>query len=161
MEANSQGIGGLDGFVTTPIDDKGRVIFPKTMRELLGADFVIRKAKGNFLEAIKGEQYARDVASIQAEPDSVWKERYIRLLRGTAFGQINADPQGRVVVPQRLREQLKLKEKVILVGSGEKVEIWNVDDWDQWLADPAFGGEKEELWDEIEMKMRQAGRKVG
>jgi MraZ protein len=160
LETKSQGIGGLDGFVTTPIDEKGRIIFPKEMREVLGADFVIRKAKGVNLEAVKKETHERDVAAVESLADSVWKERYLRILRGTAFKTINADPQGRVVVPQRLREQLKLAGKVILVGSGEKVEIWNVGDWDEWLDNPAYGAEKEELWDEISQKMKQAGRQV-
>lgn len=159
-ETDSQGLGGLDGHVSTPIDDKGRVIFPKAMREALGEDFVIRKGTGICLEAIRKEDYAAEVARVNAMPESVWKNQWLRMLRGTAFSRMNADPQGRVVVPQILRVMQKFVDRVILVGIGEKVELWNPEDWHKWLQDARHGEDSAIYWDDVSRKMRLAGDPV-
>jgi MraZ protein len=157
---DSQGTGGLDGHVSTPIDDKGRVIFPKAMREALKADFVIRKGTGPCLEAIRKEVYAAEVQRVNEMPESVWKNQWLRMLRGTAFSGMNADPQGRVVIPQILRVMQRLTDRAILVGVGEKVELWNPEDWHKWLQDARHGEESAIYWDEVWRKMRLAGDPV-
>ena len=45
------------------------------------------------------------------------------------------DKQGRVVIPQNLREYASLgsdKTDVVVVGALTKIEIWNVDNWKEY-----------------------------
>ena len=62
--------------------------------------------------------------------------RIQRLLIGHAT-EIDMDSQGRLLLPQLLKEHAELDKKMILVGQGKKFEIWSEDCWQrqrsQWL----------------------------
>ena len=61
-----------------------------------------------------------------------------RLLIGHAT-DLDLDAQGRILLPAMLREFGNFEKKLVLVGQGNKVEIWSADHWHQrmqsWLAD--------------------------
>lgn len=63
-----------------------------------------------------------------------------RLLIGHAT-DLELDSQGRVLIPQLLREYAQLDKKLILLGQGNKIEIWNESQWnerlDVWLDSDA------------------------
>ena len=47
-----------------------------------------------------------------------------------AGGQpVEAGSQGRVLIPKSLREYANLKDQIVIVGMGSKMEIWNMEDW--------------------------------
>lgn len=62
--------------------------------------------------------------------------RIQRLLIGHAT-DLNIDSNGRILLPQALREYANITRKVVLVGQGKKFEIWDEDHWlkqrDSWL----------------------------
>lgn len=64
--------------------------------------------------------------------------RLQRLLIGHAT-DIDLDAQGRILVPPMLREFAQLEKKVVVVGQGNKLEIWSADQWQQrmsvWLSE--------------------------
>jgi MraZ protein len=61
-----------------------------------------------------------------------------RLLIGHAT-DLTLDGQGRVLLPAMLRDYAELEKKLVLVGQGNKVEIWSERLWhgqmNAWLAD--------------------------
>ena len=63
--------------------------------------------------------------------------RLQRLMVGHA-SEIEIDSNGRILIPKELREFAKLTKQVMLVGQGNKFEIWNYDDWntgrEKWLS---------------------------
>lgn len=69
--------------------------------------------------------------------------RFQRLLIGYA-SDIECDGSGRVLMPPSLREYARLERKVVLVGQGNKMELWDEDTWlaerDGWLQDSASDG---------------------
>ncbi|MDX1795361.1 MAG: division/cell wall cluster transcriptional repressor MraZ [Hydrogenovibrio sp.] len=52
-----------------------------------------------------------------------------RLLLGHA-SEMEMDAQGRILLPSLLREHAKLDKNVILLGQGNKFELWSQDAWD-------------------------------
>ena len=62
--------------------------------------------------------------------------RLQRLMVGHA-AELEMDSSGRILIPKELREFAKLTKKAMLVGQGNKFEIWNYDDWnvcrEKWL----------------------------
>lgn len=54
--------------------------------------------------------------------------RIQRLLMGHAT-EIELDSSGRVLVPSLLREYAGIQKRVMLVGQGQKIEIWSEDNW--------------------------------
>jgi MraZ protein len=64
--------------------------------------------------------------------------RLQRLLMGHAT-DVDIDSHGRVLLPVPLREFARLDRRVVLIGQGNKFELWDEDSWNErresWLAD--------------------------
>jgi MraZ protein len=76
--------------------------------------------------------------------------RLKRLLLGHA-AEVEMDAHGRILLPPALRELVKLDKKVILLGQGNKFEVWDEETWNdhrnKWLDE---SGNDEGLSDELE-----------
>jgi len=78
---------------------------------------------------------------IQALPSFNKATRRIqRLLIGHA-SEIEVDASGRVLLPTLLREYASLEKEIVLIGQGNKYEVWDKKLWqkhrDAWLAEEA------------------------
>ncbi|MQM37289.1 Transcriptional regulator MraZ [wastewater metagenome] len=76
--------------------------------------------------------------------------RLQRLLIGHAT-DCQLDGNGRILVPPPLREFAGLDKRTVLIGQGNKFELWDEDEWlrrrDEWLAEAS---EEEDLPEELE-----------
>lgn len=112
------------------IDAKGRLIIPSKFRELLGEEFVVSRGMDGCLfvytneDWIAFEQKVRELPMINKE--ARWFSRFF--LAGAA--QVELDKQGRILLPVKLREFAELDKDVVLVGVGNRIEIWSKDKWD-------------------------------
>jgi len=76
--------------------------------------------------------------------------RLQRLLIGHAT-EVELDGHGRILLPPPLREFAELEKRIVLIGQGNKFELWNEDRWsdrrNQWLteSDDEDGDLPEEL----------------
>lgn len=72
--------------------------------------------------------------------------RIQRLLIGHAT-DIECDSNGRFLVPLPLREYATLNKKVVLLGQGNKLELWGEEHWherrDTWLDDESVNSEEQ------------------
>jgi len=148
------------GINTVNLDEKGRIAIPVRCRELLDACC----NDGQLIITIDTEEhcllmypltYWEDIESkIERLPSFNYASRRIqRLLIGHAT-EVLLDSQGRILLPQELREYAGLQKKAVLVGQGKKFEIWDAKVWtekrDNWLensvgSDGNVGGFPEEL----------------
>lgn len=66
--------------------------------------------------------------------------RLQRLLIGHAR-DLELDGNGRILIPPELRDYAELEKKVILVGQGHRLELWNLESWNDqrgvWLNQAA------------------------
>ncbi len=71
--------------------------------------------------------------------------RIQRLLIGHAT-EVEIDKQGRILLPQSLRDYADLEKNLVLVGQGKKFELWNEDSWrqlrDTWLSEEKAKGDE-------------------
>jgi division/cell wall cluster transcriptional repressor MraZ len=49
--------------------------------------------------------------------------------------KVELDGQGRLLVNEKLRKRAALKEQITLVGVRDHIELWNNENWEQYLAD--------------------------
>jgi len=58
------------------------------------------------------------------------------MMRGYA-NDCQLDAQGRILIPKELREYAELTRQAVILGQGNKFEIWNEKSWktqrDNWL----------------------------
>ena len=72
--------------------------------------------------------------------------RLQRLLIGHA-SEVEMDNQGRILIPQLLRDYAKLDKRVMVVGQGQKFELWSDTLWDA----------QREIWLEEDKQMNAEG----
>ena len=59
---------------------------------------------------------------------------YSRVFFASAFDQV-PDKQGRVTIPQGLREYAGLQRECVVIGANTRLEIWDEAAWTAYLAD--------------------------
>ncbi|MGI5855195.1 MAG: division/cell wall cluster transcriptional repressor MraZ [Candidatus Merdivicinus sp.] len=112
------------------IDIKGRLNFPAKLREDLGDRFMIAKGLGDHCLAVYSmAEWEEKTAKIKTYPTAKAKELQ-RFLFPSAF-EAEPDKQGRIVIPQNLREYAGLEKDVMVVGTGDRCEIWSKDEWER------------------------------
>lgn len=128
-----QGLQPLIGTEEATIDEKGRVLFSKKKRERLGESFAVVLGKVGGVTVYPGpvwEQLFDEVFSVSTMNPA--REAYTRLVLGTAEDEISFDGQGRLVIPKRLREAGKLSGELLLIGCGDRIEIWAKAEWEKF-----------------------------
>ena len=107
------------------IDAKGRLIFPIKLREALGEHFVIFKGLDNCINVYSQEKWAAFEQQLAALPSKARKvQRFF-----SANCECEPDAQGRILIPQTLREYAGLRKDVTVIGMIDHVEIWDSAAW--------------------------------
>ena len=115
------------------IDAKGRINFPARLREALGSSFVITKGLDNCLAVYRLEDWKTLEEKTRALPLSRSRQIQRFLFAGAVLAE--PDKQGRVLIPQNLREHAGLTDEVTVVGVSSRVEIWDSARWDALNAE--------------------------
>ncbi len=133
------------GTAPTKIDDKGRLKLPTEFRRLLeeryGLDVFVTSVQGSSALLYPLPVWEELEAKLAAVPSSDRaKQRFLE--RVNYYGQqLRLDVQGRVVIPQILRDQAEIQGEVVVSGRLEYLEIWNRERFDQKLAQEPFTDE--------------------
>ena len=109
------------------IDIKGRVAVPSKFRDDLGSQFYITKGLDNCLFVLPLSEWSRLEEKIRAMPIS--KARGLQRFFFSGAAEVQPDKQGRILIPQQLREHAKLNKEVTLIGTLNRVEIWDSEKW--------------------------------
>lgn len=124
------------------LDPKGRVILPSRFRERLSSGLVLVPGQDRCIDVYPVGVFERRLEELRGLPREEQRTRsYLRVLTAGAH-QDTPDGQGRVTVPQRLRDYAGLDKDLTVVGVDEKVEIWDRSTWQAYLegAEDAFAG---------------------
>lgn len=109
------------------IDAKGRLIMPNKFRSDLGDRYIITRGLDNSVNAYPLDEWKELEAAIRALPRAQSKE--INRFFFTNAEEVIPDSQGRIVIPQHLREYAGLTKDVVVAGAMSKVEIWDAGKW--------------------------------
>ncbi len=131
------------GVSTLNLDAKGRLAIPTKYREGL-----LRESEGRMVVTIdtterclwlyplsEWEAIERKLVALPSLDAAA--QRIKRILIGHA-SDCELDAAGRVLLPAPLREFADLQKRIVMIGQGNKFEIWNEDLWnerrEQWLS---------------------------
>ncbi len=117
------------------LDAKGRVILPARFRERLASGLVFAPSQDRCIDVFPLTAFERRVEELSTLPrEDREARRYLRVLLAGAHEE-RPDAQGRVTIPARLRDYAGLAREVTITGAGAKVEIWDRETWEVYLAD--------------------------
>ena len=134
----------LIGSYAHTLDPKGRVFVPAKFRDDLGEKFMLSQGSGKCLFVFSAEAWEKFVAKLTTLPLADRRaQSFFRLLCASAT-ECDTDKQGRVVIPQRLREYAGLEKDVLVNGVVNRAEIWSKENWDDF-SEAANDGFEETL----------------
>ncbi|HLV76643.1 MAG TPA: division/cell wall cluster transcriptional repressor MraZ [Marinobacter sp.] len=121
------------------MDAKGRLAVPAKLREelmqLCGGRIVLtaNADEERCLLLYPEPEWEQLRPKIEALPNMKKAVRRLqRLLLGNA-APMELDSAGRILVPPTLRSYAHLQKKLVLIGQGNKLELWSEERWSAWL----------------------------
>lgn len=120
------------------IDAKGRMIVPARFREDLGVRFIVTKGLDHCLFAYPQEEWKIFENKLKQLPlTNAGARKFVRFFFSGAI-ECELDNQGRIVLPQNLREYAGLQKEVVSIGVNNRVEIWNKESWKAYNEEENF-----------------------
>jgi len=111
------------------VDAKGRLIVPSKFREQLGDEFVVTKGLDGCLFVYENTEWKILEEKLKKLPLTNANARKINrfFLAGAALCEV--DKQGRILLPAVLREFAGIGKDAVMVGVGNRIEIWSKESW--------------------------------
>ena len=114
------------------IDDKGRLAVPMKFREALARGAVVTRGLDSSLFLLPVEEWGKLATTIADLPLGQSSARaFARLMLAGAM-DVDVDKQGRVVLPEYLREYAGIGKSATVVGVYNRLELWDHAKWDAY-----------------------------
>lgn len=114
------------------LDDKGRVAVPAKFRNDLKKGAVVTRGLDNCLFVFTRAEWGKLAEKLAALPISQANSRaFARLMLAGAMDVV-IDKQGRVILPEYLRQFAGLKKDVVVAGLYSRLEIWDKVAWNSF-----------------------------
>ncbi len=139
------------GEYTHNLDDKGRLAIPVKFRRDLSKGAVVTRGLDNCLFLYTKTEWEKLAEKLATLPISQSNSRAFSRLMLAGAMDVEVDKQGRVVLPEYLREFASLKKNVVLAGLYNRAEIWDEEKW------KAYKNQTEANSNEIAEKMGELG----
>lgn len=114
------------------IDIKGRLFMPVKLRESLGERFVLTKGLDGCLFVYDEEEWSNLVSKLKQITLMKKEARDIARYFFSGATEVECDKQGRFLVPPVLRTHAALEKGTVVVGVGNRVEIWATERWEAY-----------------------------
>jgi len=133
------------------LDSKGRMAVPAKFRTDLSAGAIITRGLDRSLFIFGPKEWEKLVEKLTSLPIAQANSRaFVRLMLAGA-SDARLDVQGRILIPDYLREYAGLKKQVVVAGLFNRVEVWDADTWQQYKS------KTEAASDEIAEKLGELG----
>ncbi|MCB0026555.1 MAG: division/cell wall cluster transcriptional repressor MraZ [Anaerolineales bacterium] len=118
------------GEYTHTVDEKGRLTIPAKFRNALAQGLVVTRGLDRNLVIYPQSEFSDLAERVMAKPMT---DKGVRAFRRRVFSgaiDLEADRQGRILLPPYLREFAGIESEVVVVGNYNYIEIWSTGDWE-------------------------------
>ncbi len=126
------------GKYNNSIDGKNRLIVPVKFRDELRGKCIMAKSLDRCLTIYTLDEWKKFVDKLDTLPDSNPVSRRVRRHFHSSAAECDIDKQGRLTIPQELREYAGITKELITIGSNRVIEVWSRENWEAEL-DPQTG----------------------
>ena len=123
----------IDEFLLN-IDDLGRIAIPSKYREILGNNFVITRGIEHCIYVYPNDTFNHIVTKLESLPFTKKDARAFTRFFMSGATAIELDKQGRVNVPSPLINYANLSKKCVIVGTGDRLEIWDEEASNEFMS---------------------------
>ena len=120
------------------IDRKGRLILPAKFREVAKNQFVekffVTRGLDKCLFMFSEEEWRSQENKFKTMSFTKQQSRTFNRLLFSGAVEVISDKQGRILVPQYLKDFAEIKRDVMIVGVSNRIEIWAKDKWHDFYA---------------------------
>lgn len=133
------------------IDRKGRLILPSKFREAAKAHFVekffVTRGLDKCLFMFSEEEWRTQENKFKSLSFTKQEARTFNRLYFSGAQEMMPDKQGRILLPQYLKDFAEIKKDIMIVGVSNRIEIWARDKWE------SFYGNSRSAFEEISEKL--------
>ena len=123
----------FSGMSVHSVDAKGRIVLPQRFREALGKEFYVTNGFSSNIQIMSVEEFNRLKDQIRELPaKSALALQYVLLSAATL---VSPNSQGRIQLPQKLREDSAIEGEAVVVGMDTRIEVWNKERFDRFIDD--------------------------
>lgn len=114
------------------IDDKGRVAIPKKFTPELSSGAVVTRGLDQCLFLYTRSEWNKLAEKLANLPFAQANSRAFSRLMLAGAMDLEMDKQGRLVIPEYLRQFAGIKKNVVIAGLYNRLEIWDADLWKEY-----------------------------
>jgi MraZ protein len=111
------------------VDNKGRVAVPARFRDKLSGELIITRGNDRCLYLFTEEAWEPLAQKLNALPTGDSDARNMRRAIFSAAEPVELDKQGRIIIPDHLRQYASIDGNVAVIGVGNYIEIWDLQSW--------------------------------
>jgi MraZ protein len=117
------------------VDDKNRLIIPSSLRQQTKNnkdEFIITRGLEQSLflyPTLEWQNLGERLKNLSTAKSN--SRAFVRLLFSGAH-PVQPDTQGRITLPQGLKNFAQIEEKVVIIGAFNKIEIWSEERWEKY-----------------------------
>jgi MraZ protein len=120
------------------IDRKGRLILPSKFREAMKGHFVekfyVTRGLDKCLFMFSEEEWRSQEQKFKAVSFTKQESRIFNRLYFSGAVEVAPDRQGRILLPQYLKDFAEIKRDIVIVGISNRIEIWAKDKWTEFYG---------------------------
>lgn len=133
------------------VDEKGRMAIPSKFREKFDSGAIITRGLDKCLFVFSAVEWQALAAKLVALPLAQSSSRAFARLMLSGAADVKLDAQGRILIPESLRDYARLKKQAVATGMYTRMEIWDAEEW------KGYKMRTESAADEIAEKLGELG----
>jgi len=114
------------------LDVKNRLALPSKFRKLFNGRVVITKGLDNCLFVYTSKEWTKLAEKLANLPFSQAKSRAFSRMMLAGAMDVKVDKQGRVILPDYLKEFAGLNKKTVIAGLYNRLEVWDEKMWNKY-----------------------------
>jgi MraZ protein len=128
------------------IDRKGRLIIPSKFREVFKENYVerffITRGLDTCLFVFAEDEWRKQESRFRSLSFTSSEARQFNRIYFSGAFEAACDRQGRILVPQYLKDFASIKRDVMIVGVSNRIEIWSKELWSEFYKNTKDSFEK-------------------
>jgi MraZ protein len=116
-------------------DSKNRISVPSKFRKDLGRVVVVTRGLDHCLYVYSRKAWEKEARGYAASASGSAAERGLARLFLAGSFEAEVDRSGRVLIPENLKSFASIKERAVIAGVADRVEIWEEKAWNKYTAD--------------------------